>query len=92
MAGEQSQTDQYGTAAADVPKGKKRFIPLENNPEVMSTLLHKLGLSPALQFHDVFSIDDADLLAFVPRPAYALLLVFPVSQTYEKFRYEEDLH
>ncbi|KAK0311280.1 ubiquitinyl hydrolase 1 [Friedmanniomyces endolithicus] len=92
MAGEPSQTDQYGTAAADVPKGKKRFIPLENNPEVMSTLLHKLGLSPALQFHDVFSIDDADLLAFVPRPAFALLLVFPVSQTYEKFRYEEDLH
>jgi len=58
----------------------------------MSTLLHKLGLSPALQFHDVFSIDDAALLAFVPRPAFALLLVFPVSQTYEKFRYEEDLH
>lgn len=56
----------------------------------MSSLLHKLGLSPALGFHDVFSIDDPDLLAFVPRPAYALLLVFPVSDTYEKFRHEED--
>ena len=56
----------------------------------MSTLLHKLGLSKALQFHDVFSIDDPDLLAFVPRPALALLLVFPVSETYEKFREEED--
>lgn len=56
----------------------------------MTSLLHKLGLSKTLQFHDVFSIDDPDLLAFVPRPAYALLLVFPVSQTYEKFRYEED--
>lgn len=56
----------------------------------MSSLLHKLGLSPNLQFHDVFSIDDPDLLAFVPRPAYALLLVFPVSDTYEKFRHEED--
>lgn len=56
----------------------------------MSSLLHKLGLSPTLQFHDVFSIDDPDLLAFVPRPAYALLLVFPVSATYEKFRHEED--
>lgn len=56
----------------------------------MSALLHKLGLSPQLQFHDVFSIDDPDLLAFVPRPAYALLLVFPVSDTYEKFRHEED--
>ena len=56
----------------------------------MSSLLHTLGLSPTLQFHDVFSIDDPDLLAFVPRPAYALLLVFPVSATYEKFRAEED--
>lgn len=56
----------------------------------MSLMLHKLGLSPSLQFHDVFSIDDPDLLAFIPRPAHALLLVFPVSDTYEKFRHEED--
>lgn len=56
----------------------------------MSSLLHKLGLSNELSFHDVFSIDDPDLLAFVPRPAYALLLVFPVSATYERFRQEED--
>ena len=56
----------------------------------MTTLVHKLGLSPNLAFHDVFSIDDPDLLAFVPRPANALLLIFPVSETYEKFRHEED--
>jgi len=56
----------------------------------MTMLTHKLGLSQSLQFHDVFSIDDPDLLAFVPRPAHALLLVFPVSATYEKFRHEED--
>ncbi|KAF2829268.1 cysteine proteinase [Ophiobolus disseminans] len=74
----------------DVPPGKKRFIPLENNPEVMSSLVHKLGLSEKLAFHDVFSIDEPELLAFVPRPAHALLLVFPVSETYEKFRVQED--
>ena len=56
----------------------------------MSSLLHNLGLSPTLQFHDVFSISDPDLLAFVPRPAHALLLVFPVSKTYESFRAAED--
>ena len=56
----------------------------------MSSLVHNLGLSEKLAFHDVFSIDDADLLAFVPRPAYALLLIFPVSETYEKFRVQED--
>ena len=63
---------------------------VENNPEVMSSLVHKLGLSENLAFHDVFSIDEPELLAFVPRPAHALLLVFPVSETYEKFRREED--
>lgn len=56
----------------------------------MSSLLHKLGLSDQIGFHDVFSIDDAELMAFVPRPVYALLLVFPVSDTYEKFRTDED--
>ena len=56
----------------------------------MTTLLHNLGLSPTLSFHDVFSISDPDLLAFVPRPAHALLLVFPVSKTYETFRRDED--
>ena len=91
---------------SDVPANMKRFIPLgqlsftfskhftdprlENNPEVMSHLLHQLGLSPAIGFHDVFSIDDPELLTFVPRPAFALLLVFPVSDTYSRFRQRED--
>lgn len=56
----------------------------------MSSLVHKLGLSPTLCFHDVFSIDDPELLAFVPRPANALLLVFPVSKSYEDARMTED--
>lgn len=63
---------------------------LENNPEVMSHLVHQLGLPSALGFTDVYSIDEPDLLAFVPRPAHALLLVFPVSDTYETSRRTED--
>ncbi|KAG9229371.1 hypothetical protein BJ875DRAFT_446008 [Amylocarpus encephaloides] len=78
------------TSNPDVPKTRKAFVPLENNPEVMSSLVHKLGLSPTLCFHDVFSIDDPELLAFVPRPATALLLVFPVSNSYETHRLKED--
>jgi ubiquitin carboxyl-terminal hydrolase L3 len=56
----------------------------------MTSLLHNLGLSPTLQFHDVYSIDDPDLLAFIPRPAHALLLVFPTSASHYKFCSEED--
>ncbi len=74
----------------DVPTGRKAFVPLENNPEVMTNLSHKLGLSQSLQFHEVYSLTDPDLLSFLPRPAHALLLVFPVTATYEKFRRDED--
>lgn len=67
-----------------------RWRPIENNPEVLTDLIHKFGLDPSLGFHDVYSLDDPDLLAFVPRPALALVLVFPVSEAYEKFRHEDD--
>jgi ubiquitin carboxyl-terminal hydrolase L3 len=56
----------------------------------MTSLVQKLGLSPTLGFHDVWSIDDPEMLSFVPRPANALLLVFPISKSYEAFRVEED--
>lgn len=56
----------------------------------MTNLVRQLGLSPTLQFHDVYSLTEPGLLAFLPRPALALLLVFPVTDTYEKFREEED--
>jgi len=66
------------------------FIPLEANPALMTGLLHRLGVSAALQVHDVYSLTDPDLLAFVPRPALAVLLVFPVSAAYESARLAED--
>ncbi|KAK3323408.1 hypothetical protein B0T19DRAFT_203186 [Cercophora scortea] len=77
-------------AAADESDTRVSFIPLEANPEIMTTLLHNLGVSPALQIHDVYSLTDPDMLAFVPRPALALLLVFPVSATFESHRLAED--
>ncbi|TIA67725.1 cysteine proteinase [Aureobasidium pullulans] len=86
---QQEKADPHGPTAP-ASSASKSFVPLENNPEVMSSLLHKLGLSSQLAFHDVFSIDEPELLAFVPRPACALLLVFPVSDTYESFRHSED--
>ncbi len=82
-------------ATSDPPAPNPRstgpaFIPLEANPELMTSLLHTLGLSPALSIHDVYSLTDPDLLSFIPRPALALLLVFPVSAAYESHRLAED--
>lgn len=56
----------------------------------MNPLVRRLGLSPELAFHDVYSIYDPELLAFVPRPAHALLLVFPVTETYKQAKKAED--
>ena len=56
----------------------------------MTHLIHQLGLPSTLAYHDVYSLTDATLLSFLPRPAYALLLVFPVTPTYETFRRTED--
>ncbi|KAL8730704.1 MAG: hypothetical protein Q9166_003896 [cf. Caloplaca sp. 2 TL-2023] len=85
-----SKADPHTDNVSSPTLKRQAFIPLENNPEVMTTLIHKLGLSPTLAFHDVFSLDDPSLLAFIPRPVHALLLVFPVTPTYEKSRKEED--
>jgi ubiquitin carboxyl-terminal hydrolase L3 len=56
----------------------------------MTSLLHTLGLSSSLAIHDVYSLTEPSLLAFIPRPALALLLVFPVSAAYESHRLAED--
>jgi ubiquitin carboxyl-terminal hydrolase len=90
-AKDQLWCSQMSTATnPDPPKSSPAFIPLEANPPILTALVHKLGLSEALAFHDVFSLDDPSLLAFVPRPALALLLVFPVSAAYESHRLAED--
>lgn len=55
----------------------------ENNPEVMTKLAHTLGLSPALAFQDVYSLTDPDFLALLPRPACALLFIYPCTDLSE---------
>ncbi|GKT42973.1 ubiquitin carboxyl-terminal hydrolase isozyme L3 [Colletotrichum spaethianum] len=59
------------------PTGEKTFIPLENNPDVFTSLVHDLGISPSLGFFDVYSIDEPALLDLVPRPVLALIFISP---------------
>ncbi|KXJ92456.1 hypothetical protein Micbo1qcDRAFT_195322 [Microdochium bolleyi] len=62
---------------ASTGQGIKSWTMLENNPDVMNKMAYKLGLSPQLAFHDVWSLDDPQLLALIPRPALALLVIMP---------------
>ncbi|KAJ5086281.1 hypothetical protein NUU61_007588 [Penicillium alfredii] len=54
--------------------GRKTFIPLENNPEVLSHLCHNLGVAPTIDFHDVVSTAP-DMLTEIPRPVHAIILL-----------------
>ncbi|KAK5071284.1 ubiquitinyl hydrolase 1 [Lithohypha guttulata] len=64
---------------------QKVFVPLENNPVVMTKLAHQLGLSTEFAFHDIYSLTEPELLAFVPRPAHGLLFVYPETPEGEKY-------
>ncbi|KAK8095396.1 hypothetical protein PG999_013418 [Apiospora kogelbergensis] len=81
---EASSVQDTGTA------GKKTWIMLENNPDVMTELATKLGLSPELQFYDVYSLDEPQLLQHIPRPALALLAIIPLTPTWKAERQAED--
>ncbi|KIK65768.1 hypothetical protein GYMLUDRAFT_158996 [Collybiopsis luxurians FD-317 M1] len=63
---------------------RKHYIPLESNPEVFTSLIHTLGAPDSLEFQDVYSIDDPELLSFLPRPVLGLVLTFPTMEGYDK--------
>ena len=56
----------------------------------MTPLAHRLGLSKSLAFHDVLSIDNPDLLAIIPRPALALIVLTPWTDIHQNANRAED--
>ncbi|KAG8991979.1 hypothetical protein FRB94_012120 [Tulasnella sp. JGI-2019a] len=70
---------------------QKHFIPLESNPVGFTKLIHRLGVSSSFEFTDVHSLDDPDLLAMIPRPTFALILVFPTSIQYEQNKAADEM-
>lgn len=70
---------------------KKHFVILENHPDVMNSLAKDLGLDTSVySFHDVYSLTDPELLAYIPRPVIALLVIIPLTPTWHSERTSED--
>eukprot|EP00758_Cryptobia_borreli_P015392 Tbor_TRINITY_DN6019_c1_g8::TRINITY_DN6019_c1_g8_i1::g.11244::m.11244/K05609/UCHL3, YUH1; ubiquitin carboxyl-terminal hydrolase L3 len=66
----------------------KKWFPLESNPDVMMYYSSNLGVDrTTYQFVDVYGTDP-DLLAMIPKPAHALLLVYPLSEKSERANHE----
>jgi ubiquitin carboxyl-terminal hydrolase L3 len=57
----------------------------------MNVLAKKMGLSSDLEFYDVYSLDELDLLAHIPRPVYALLVIIPLTPAWKQDREKEDM-
>ncbi|MCJ1309069.1 hypothetical protein MMC25_002724 [Agyrium rufum] len=91
-----SSSDEHGseihkTTASEAQGPPARiFTMLENNPNVMNELAHRLGVSSELAFYDLYSIYDEDMLALVPRPAFALLVMIPLTKAWKQDREAED--
>ncbi|KAF2224375.1 ubiquitin carboxyl-terminal hydrolase [Elsinoe ampelina] len=69
---------------------RKTFSMLENNPDVINAFAARMGLSPDLSFHEIWSFDDPDLLGLIPRPVHALLVIMPFTPSWHERRQAED--
>ncbi|KAF9475560.1 cysteine proteinase [Pholiota conissans] len=71
-------------------KSVGRWIPLESNPELFNSWSEKAGLvTSQAHFVDVYGFDE-ELLAMVPKPVKAVILLFPIDAASEARRQEED--
>jgi len=67
---------------------RKKWLPLESNPELMTRYCHELGVAPMFKFFEITGVDES-LLGMVPQPVFAVVMCFPISEATEKHRADE---
>jgi len=66
------------------------WVPLESNPEIFNGWATKAGLDPLSgQFYDILSLQE-ELLALIPRPVKAIILVSPYHEGLPRWRAENE--
>lgn len=77
-------------ASASVAPSKKRWLPLEANPDIMNQFLWGLGVrEDEMGCYDVYGFDE-ELLEMVPKPVLAVLFLYPLTSQSEEERRQQD--
>lgn len=74
--------------ASPGPAPTGRWLPLESNPDMLNAFAQRLGAPAGWTFGDIYGTDP-DLLAFVPRPVVAVVLLFPMTAAIAKAKAEQ---
>lgn len=64
------------------------WLPLESNPAMLNEFARRVGMSEKYSFNDVWGLDDA-LTAMLPRPCFALTLLFKPSDNIRTFKKDQ---
>jgi len=68
---------------------RTKWLPLESNPDVINKYVQNIGISTEkFEFQDIYGL-DSELLAMVPRPVVAVMLLFPVTEIYQEYRQKQ---
>jgi len=70
---------------------KKRWFPLESNPELMNPYVEKLGFDTSIySFVDVYSVESW-ALDMIPQPVAAVIMLYPLSEKQEEHRKDDNI-